>query len=252
VTTFDSHVGLPVPDVLPDPWAVLRGTDWPSLETACGTGEELPGALARLLGLDLTAEETGQALGALELVRHQNTIYEATAPAALCVAAVLARRAEQHPGAADAVCVLLLEWLAGVAYDSDDACVKAGRQYFDEDYLEGYPAMLAVRAVRPVLYLAVAPFLDDPDAVVADTALSAALAFAEHPGLAGHRDGLAERARRLLLASDTRWRRWQAFDALTAWSHDTTGLARPGDNDRSPYVTGLSRGGGWEPGNPPF
>ncbi|MFJ3221390.1 hypothetical protein ACIPLC_36405 [Kitasatospora sp. NPDC086801] len=98
-----------------------------------------------------------------------------------------------------------------------------------------------------MLYQAVAPFLDDPDPAVADSALSAALAFAEDPGLAGQRDGLAERARRLLLTCDTRWRRWQALDALTAWGHDTTGFARPGDDDRSPYVTGPS----W-PDNPPF
>ncbi|MGA5823924.1 hypothetical protein ACPC54_39505 [Kitasatospora sp. NPDC094028] len=250
MTTSDSYSGLPVPEVLPDPWVVVRGTDWLSLDTGFGPDEEVPRVLARLLGPDLTVGETRQALGDLGL-RHQNTIYEATVPAALCIAAVLARRAAQHSGAADGVCVLLLEWLAGVAYDSDDACVKAGQQYVDEDYLEGYPAMAAVRALRPVLYLAVAPFLDDPDAAVRDTALSAALAFAEHPGLAGHRDHLGERARRLLLASDTRWRRRQALDALTAWGHDTNGLAQPGDDDRSPYVSGLSWGGGWE-GDPPF
>ncbi|MFF2149459.1 hypothetical protein ACFVWU_43585, partial [Kitasatospora sp. NPDC058190] len=69
---------------------------------------------------------------------------------------------------------------------------------------------------------------------------------------AGHRDGLAERAHRLLLTRDIRWRRRQALDALDAWGHDTTGLARPGDEDRSPYVTGRSWGGDWHPENPPF
>ncbi|MFH8387270.1 hypothetical protein ACH4E7_41245 [Kitasatospora sp. NPDC018058] len=103
-------------------------------------------------------EETGQALDDLEPVRHQDTVYEATVPATLCVAAVLARRAEQHPGAGDRVCVLLLDWPTGVARDSDDACVEAGQRYFDEDYPEGYPAMVAVRALRPVLCQGVAPF----------------------------------------------------------------------------------------------
>ncbi|WP_188308780.1 hypothetical protein [Streptomyces sp. CBMA123] len=86
------------------------------------------------------------------------------------------------------------------------------------------------------MFQAVEPFLDDRDTVVAEEALCAALVFAEHPGLAGHRDSLADRARRLLLVCDTRWRRWQALDALTAWGHDTTGFARPGDDDRSPYL----------------
>ncbi|MET8629767.1 hypothetical protein ABZW30_39600 [Kitasatospora sp. NPDC004669] len=64
-------------------------------------------------------------------MQHQNTIYEATAPVALCVAAVLARRAEHHRGAADRVCALLLGWLAGIAYDSDDACVAAHQELMD-------------------------------------------------------------------------------------------------------------------------
>ncbi|MBD0694107.1 hypothetical protein [Streptomyces sp. CBMA123] len=238
-----------MPDTLPDPWAVVRGTDWPSLKTARGTGKELPGVLARLLGPDLTAEETGQALDALEPVRHQDTIYEATAPAALCVAAVLARRAEEHPGGADGVCVLLLGWLAGVAYDSDDACVAAADRYFEGRYLDASPAMVAIRALRPALYLAVAPFLGDPDTAGRDTALAAALAFAEHPDLAPHREGLAEHARNLLLVSDTRWRRWQAIDALTSWGYDTTGLTRPDDDDRSPLTWPSD---GWNPGQPPF
>ncbi|GAA2158188.1 hypothetical protein GCM10009760_60990 [Kitasatospora kazusensis] len=101
-----------------------------------------------------------------------------------------------------------------------------------------------------MLYLTVVPFLDDLDASVRDTALSAALAFGEHPGLAGHRDGLAERARQLLRTSDTRWRRRQAIDALTAWNHDTTGLTRPGDDNRSPYASDLAEAD-WYPG-PPF
>lgn len=252
MTTSDAFTGLLVPDVLPDPWVVVRETDWLSLDTGFGTGEEVPGVLVRLLGPDLTAEETRQALSDLGL-RHQNSIYEATVPAALCVAVVLARRADQYPGVADGVCVLLLEWLADVAHDFDDACPPELQQDFDDVFVDGYtPVMVAARALRPALYLAVAPFLDDPDTAVADTALSAALVFAEHPGLAGHRDGLAERARRLLLSRDIRWRRRQALDALIAWGHDTTGLARPGDEDRSPYVTGRSWGGGWHPENPPF
>ncbi|MER7768660.1 hypothetical protein [Kitasatospora sp. NPDC096140] len=255
-TTSGVRAGLPVPlpDVLPDPWVVVRGTAWPSLDTAFGSGRRLPRALVRLLDPDLTAGEARQALNDLdEPVRHQNTIYEATAPVALCVAAVLGRRAGQHRGAADGACVLLLAWLAGVAHDSGDKCVAVGQRYFGEDFLEGYPALVAVRALRPVLFQAVEPFLDDPDRDVRETALSAALVFAEHPALAGHRDGLAERARRLLGVCDTRWRRWQALDALTAWGHDTEGLARRGDDDRSPYVSGS----GWSvgdghPDDPPF
>jgi hypothetical protein len=131
--------------------------------------------------------------------------------------------------------------------------VAAHQRYFEEDFLEGYPPMVSVRALRPALCQAVAPFLGAPDTAVSEEALCAALAFAEHPGLAGHRDGLADHARRLLFVCDTRWRRWQALDVLTAWGHDITGLARPGDDDRSPYVTSSSWPcGDGDPDNPPF
>ncbi|MFJ9448461.1 hypothetical protein ACIRRH_42690 [Kitasatospora sp. NPDC101235] len=116
--------------------------------------------------------------------------------------------------------------------------------------------MAAARALRPLLFQAVTPYLDDPDTAVVQSALSAALVFAEHPGLTGHRDGLAGRARRLLLACDTRWWRRQALDALTAWGHDTTGLTRPGDDDRSPvtldspWTTGPGTGWGQSSAGP--
>ncbi|MFI9322689.1 hypothetical protein ACIGXI_23330 [Kitasatospora aureofaciens] len=106
--------------------------------------------------------EEARRVHALEPVRHQNTIYDVTAPVALCVAVVLGRRAEHRRGVADRVCTLLLGFLAGVAYDSDDACVAAHQWYFEEDFLEGYPAMMAVRVLRPVLFQAVVPFLTAP------------------------------------------------------------------------------------------
>ncbi|MFJ9692646.1 hypothetical protein [Kitasatospora sp. NPDC101183] len=162
--------------------------------------------------------------------------------------------AERRP-AADGVCALLLEWLAGVALDYGGPCPRDWPpQDRDVVLVDGYsPVMVAARALRPVLYLAVAPFLDDLDADVRDTALSAALVFAEHPDLAGNRDDLAGHARRLLRTSDRRWRRRQALEALTAWGHDTAGLIRPGDDDRSPYVAGASWPGGGRaegPGRP--
>ncbi|MET8630936.1 hypothetical protein ABZW30_45880 [Kitasatospora sp. NPDC004669] len=237
MTTTDPPTDRPVPEALPDPSALLRGTNWASLETATGPARKLPQALIRLLEPDLTMPEARKALDALEPVRHQNTIYDATPATALFVAALLARRTTQHGMEANGVCMLLLAWLAGVATDSDDACVAAGNRYFDGNYLDGYPAMVAMRALRPVLYRAVSPFLDNADAAVRDTALAAALAFAEHPALAPHRDNLIHHARQLLLTNDTQWRRQQALDALRAWGHDTTGLTRPGDDDRSPYTS---------------
>ncbi|MBV6700321.1 hypothetical protein [Kitasatospora aureofaciens] len=114
---------------------MLRGTDWASPETAFGTGEELYPCLVRLLDPGPTVPEARAAFGGLELVRHQNSIHEATAPVALFVAALLARRGTQRGGAADDVCAPLLGWLADVAHDCDDTCAAAGERGFDGNYL---------------------------------------------------------------------------------------------------------------------
>ncbi|MGE7439894.1 hypothetical protein [Kitasatospora sp. NPDC001175] len=107
--------------------------------------------LARLLGPDLTVKEAVRALCDLEPVRHGFRLYEATAPAALCVAAVLARRTQQRPGAAGMVYAQLLGWLASVARDFDTACTEAGQRYYDKDFLEGCPVIAAVHALKPLL-----------------------------------------------------------------------------------------------------
>ncbi|MET8629536.1 hypothetical protein ABZW30_38365 [Kitasatospora sp. NPDC004669] len=73
MSTTDPHTACPVPDVLPDPWAVPRGTDRSMPDTVCGVGTEPPRVLARMPDPDLTMPRTRKALDGLEPVRHQNT-----------------------------------------------------------------------------------------------------------------------------------------------------------------------------------
>lgn len=68
----------------------------------------------------------------VETVNHQNSIHEATAPAALCVAGILT-----HPAAANLrayrnvpIRATLLNWLASVAYDASDETVGRIERYF--------------------------------------------------------------------------------------------------------------------------
>ncbi|MEU2632625.1 hypothetical protein ABZ641_37420, partial [Kitasatospora sp. NPDC007106] len=83
-----SQTGHPRPAELPTCQTLLENTDWASLATACGTGESLPAALTRLTAPDPAARQSAlrDVLGA---VTHQNSIYEATVPVALYVAAIL-------------------------------------------------------------------------------------------------------------------------------------------------------------------
>lgn len=91
-----SNGGAPREPDLPPYQIVLSETDWDSLETPFGNGENLPEVLTRLLTPDPRAQVN--ALSELgEMVGHQNTIYEATAPVAMYVAGILTHPAATTP-----------------------------------------------------------------------------------------------------------------------------------------------------------
>ncbi|MEU6890055.1 hypothetical protein ABZ918_33725 [Streptomyces viridosporus] len=221
---------------LPDHQELLDNTDWASLQTPTGTGEFLPAALARLLDADpvVRAAAVDNALGA---VTHQNTIYEATVPVALYVAAILnhpataagdfrqeADRAPRYPTRA-----ALLDWLSSTAYDADDECVAIGERSSGSAFLDECPDMRAFRDLRPAIYSAVHPLLGHHDANVRDAALVAAIPLAEHPVLTSHRGELADHARRLLTTSTDRYKRDRVLEALKEWGHDISGLENSDD-----------------------
>ncbi|MFF7678063.1 hypothetical protein [Actinacidiphila glaucinigra] len=89
-----SGAGAPCEPDLPPYQAVLAETDWGSLRTPFENDEDIPEVLARLSAPDPGIQVA--ALSELETVNHQNSIYEATAPAALYVAGILT-----HPAAAN-------------------------------------------------------------------------------------------------------------------------------------------------------
>ncbi|MFF0296869.1 hypothetical protein ACFYS8_16960 [Kitasatospora sp. NPDC004615] len=219
-----SKAGAPREPGLPPYQAVLAETDWGSLETAFGNGECLPEVLARLLEPDPKVQVT--ALSELsELVGHQNTIYEATAPVAMYVAGILAHPAAMtlRPYRKVPVRATLLNWLASTAYDASDEIVDRIEQY-SPGFLTPGPTLAAFRDLRPMLYRAVAPFLQDSHEDVREAAGLAALVLAEHPALAQHRDHLAVHARRILDTGSSAPDRRVAWKALEAWGHDVTDI----------------------------
>ncbi|MFG2339501.1 hypothetical protein [Streptomyces yangpuensis] len=219
-----STAGAPREPDLPPYQLVLAETDWGSLQTAFGNGECLPDVLARLLEPDPKVQVT--ALSELsELVGHQNSIYEATAPVALYVAGILAHPAAMtlRPYRKVPIRATLLDWLASTAYDASDEIADRTEQYFP-GFLTRGTTPAAFRELRPMLYRAVAPFLQDSHEDVREAAGLAALVLAEHPALAQRRDLLAVHARRILDTSSDDHNRRVARRALEAWGHDVTGI----------------------------
>ncbi|MFJ5788105.1 hypothetical protein [Streptomyces hydrogenans] len=219
-----SEAGAPREPDLPPYQVVLAETDWGSLQTAFGNRECLPELLARLLEPDPKVQVT--ALSELsELVGHQNGIYEATPPVAMYVAGILAHPAAMalRPYRSVPIRASLLNWLAGTAYDASDEIVDRTEQYFPGFLTDDSP-LGVFRELRPMLYRAVAPFLQDSHEDVREAAGLAALILAEHPALAQHRDHLAVHARRILDTSSDEPNRRVAWKALEAWGHDVTDI----------------------------
>ncbi|MET9610044.1 hypothetical protein ABZZ17_34075 [Streptomyces sp. NPDC006512] len=219
-----STAGAPREPGLPPYQAVLAETDWGSLQTAFGNGACLPEVLARLLEPDPRVQVT--ALSELEeLVGHQNGIYEATAPAALYVAGILAHPAAMtlRPYRDVPIRATWLNWLASTVYDVSDEMVDRTEQYFP-GFRAHNTTLAAFRDLRPTLYRAVVPFLEDSHEDVREAAGLAALVLAEHPALAQYRDHLAVHARRILDTSSDEANRRVAWKALGTWGHDVTGI----------------------------
>ncbi|MET9917445.1 hypothetical protein ABZZ04_10210 [Streptomyces sp. NPDC006435] len=215
-----SHADEPREPGLPPYQVVLSETDWGSLETPFGNGEDVPQVLARLLTPDPRVQVN--ALSELgEMVGHQNTIYEATAPAAMYVAGILTHPAASTPRPYRNVPMRaeLLNWLASTAYDASDEIVGRTEQYFP-GFLAPGTIVASFRDLRPMLYQAVSSFLRDSHEDVREAAAVAALILAEHPALAVHRDHLAVHARVILDTSGNGPNRCVARKALKAWGHE--------------------------------
>ncbi|MFI8185373.1 hypothetical protein ACIF70_33340 [Actinacidiphila glaucinigra] len=239
MTHSRSNAGAPREPDLPPYQVVLAETDWGSLQTAFGSGEDLPKVLTQLLEPDPKVQVTAlRELG--ELVGHQNTIYEATAPAAMYVAGILTHPAAmtRRPYRDIPIRATLLGWLASTLHDASDEIVAR-----NEEYWPGFApdtTVAAFRELRPMLYRAVAPFLQDSHENVREAAVMAALILAEHPALAEHHDHLAGHARRILDTSSYEPNRRVAWRALKAWGHHSPGpepLSEEAE-DRGPHSDG--------------
>lgn len=174
--------------MLPDPHALLRATDWASLQHAYGPAEDTPSTLTKLL--DDEPDVRADALRHLfTTVYHQNSIYPATVPTTVYLAALLS-----EPRAATVLVderfryrtipprplrLVLLNRLGGIADDVSAAAVaQLERLGFS---LDDYPEMVGLRAQRPAILQAVTAFLCDPDPATRHAAVIAAALLVDDP-----------------------------------------------------------------------
>ncbi|MGX9886628.1 hypothetical protein [Streptomyces sp. NPDC002276] len=157
---------------------LATGTNWATLGHAYGSAAEAPKRLAELLAQDQSVRT--KALDYLHhTLHHQNTLYEATVPAALCVAAILPNPRsistvdKNHHLTTVCMRAELLHWIASVADAvTDEADVLSRRHGFP---LDDYPPAVDVRRIRPPLYSAAVAYIDDTDRQVAEAAITACI-----------------------------------------------------------------------------
>ncbi|MFJ9907915.1 hypothetical protein ACIRVK_34415 [Streptomyces sp. NPDC101152] len=229
-----------VDGLLPDPWDLLAGTDWASLEHACGSAAGTPALLAGLLADD--AGTQARALRHLDdPVHHQNTLYSATVSAAAYVAAILRDPRTDTPvvdndGRTLPLRAALLNWLESVATEvGSEAEAHMARVGL---CLEEHPESVQVRALRPGLFQAVTAFLHAPDPAVQEAAIAAAVPLLDAPELVQQRALLTPLVRDVLLSSDNRSYRSIAGRALKSWG-ERTGLL-PDARDEDLWAGGCS------------
>ncbi|MEU4620347.1 hypothetical protein AB0G04_10270 [Actinoplanes sp. NPDC023801] len=137
--------------------AILDGTDWAELGHAYGSAEDVPERLRALLSEDESriAEVWDELANALT---HQESVYPATAPAALYVAAILSDprtdvRFQGRPLRAE-----LIDWLEIVAAGAIEA-----EEYTSE------PGVAECTAIIPQLREAVAAHAGDTDEAIRES-----------------------------------------------------------------------------------
>ncbi|MDX2705134.1 hypothetical protein PV350_20055 [Streptomyces sp. PA03-6a] len=236
MSTEPEHTMTAVMRSLPKAEVILRDTDWAGLEHLWGPAGDVPASLAALRGTDPVVHARVMDKD-LDCLRHSNGVSPATVPAALFIAAILPEPSTEVEGTyyswddpvggerRSLLRVGLLEWLASLAYDTDDELYG---KLLRRD--EVSPEIEAVRALRPLFFQAVAPFLDDAKPAVRHAALMTAIFLSEHPDLAGHHSDLATRARDLLATCERPpYYRHCAIDGLKAWGEPYEDLMRPTD-----------------------
>ncbi|WP_214325299.1 hypothetical protein [Nonomuraea sediminis] len=218
-----------------DPLALIKQIDWASLEHALGPAVDTPAALADLLN-GAPEAQAGAVDHLNDPVHHQNSLYSATAPAALYVAVILSdpRTDTLVPGGEEVqwhpLRQALLDWLGSIA---DEVGIDAEATWLRSGFSpEESPEFTAVRVIRPALFQTVSAFFQDANPIVREAAIAAAIPLLDAPELTGHQADLAPFVRSVLATTSNRVYRHIAVRGLGAWGQETASLV-----DRTEYFS---------------
>lgn len=210
-----------------DPQSVLRATDWTALEHARGPATDAPEMLIALLDTDQGIRT--KALGYLfNTLHHQNTLYSATVPTALYVAAILpdprtttavTKTQQDNPVAMRAE---LLNWIDSVADEVTAEAETARRRHGFSP--ADYPPATEIRDLRPTLFSAAFTHVHDPDRHITEAAVQACIPLLDDPQLTHRRQTLVPPVRKTLGTSAHWQHRRQAINALNTWGEDSSDL----------------------------
>ncbi|MEV6739474.1 hypothetical protein AB0N14_22080 [Streptomyces sp. NPDC051104] len=231
----DAARTIATPDEIDAYRGLLTGTDWPTLAHAYGSAAEAPKMLAALIDREQSVRT--RALDYLHnTLHHQSTLYEATVPAALYVAAILSdprttctvdNNRRSFPGCMRAE---LLAWIASVANEVTDEAEALSQRYGFP--LDDYPPAVGIQRIRPLLFSASLPYTEDTNRHVRKAALTACIPLLDDPRLHHHRRPLVPLVREVLGTSELWQHRERAIDALNAWGEDSSGL----EGQRNPFL----------------
>ncbi|MER6436176.1 hypothetical protein ABT275_07470 [Streptomyces sp. NPDC001185] len=225
----------PIVARLPDPHRILTQTNWAELNHAYGLATDAPKMLVALLDTDQTTRT--KALAYVHgILHHQNTIYEATVPTALYLAAILTdprttlpvgKNRRDAPGCMRAE---LLAWIGSVADEVTDEIDAASRLHGFP--LDSYPPAAAIRQTKPQLFAAAFAYVHDADRHVSEAAIAACIPLLDDAELLPHRATLVPLLHEVLGTSERWQHRERAIDALDAWGEDSSGL----EGQRNPFL----------------
>ncbi|MEW1721397.1 hypothetical protein [Streptomyces sp. NPDC093109] len=121
----------------------------------------------------------------------------------------------------------LLEWLAEAAYAVSVSREQQLEEWFSPAAMDHNSLFGKMRAIRPILFQGVFPYISDSDKSTTEAALLAAVHLLDAPELASRIGAIAPKVRSVLAVSSKKSYRDTAISGLAAWGEDVTSLKGP-------------------------